>query len=49
MAIRSSASQLMVTDRRSGATRTVITLGVIIASFGAAAFGVLLAASSFAS
>jgi len=45
---RAVASQVLLDGRRSSPTRTIVALGVIVASFGAAAYGVLLAASSFA-
>ncbi len=46
--VRAVASQVLVDGGRPHAVRTLVTLGFIVASFGAAAFGVLLAASSFA-
>lgn len=45
---RSTPSQIMAIDNRPTVSKIVLGVGILVASFGAAALGVVLAASSIA-
>ena len=45
---RSTPSQVLVRDRRSGPVRTIFMASVLVASFGAAVYGAFMAAAALA-